>query len=78
MARAEEYLAAATTELEASRPIAATSLAIHAAINAADAVTATASGVVPPGKTTRRFARSSVRLARTGRSSTRILRAYYR
>ena len=29
----------ATTELEASRPIAATSLAIHAAINAADAVT---------------------------------------
>jgi hypothetical protein len=30
---------AATTELEANRPIAATSLAIHAAINAADAVT---------------------------------------
>lgn len=39
VAKAEEYLAAATTELEASRPIAATSLAIHAAINAADAVT---------------------------------------
>jgi hypothetical protein len=39
MAKAEEYLAAATTELGASRPIAATSLAIHAAINAADAVT---------------------------------------
>jgi HEPN domain len=39
MAKAEEYLAAATTELEANRPIAATSLAIHAAINAADAVT---------------------------------------
>lgn len=38
-AKAEEYLAAATTELEANRPIAATSLAIHAAINAADAVT---------------------------------------
>jgi HEPN domain len=39
IAKAEEYLAAATTELEANRPIAATSLAIHAAINAADAVT---------------------------------------
>jgi HEPN domain-containing protein len=37
--KAEEYLAAATTELEASRPIAATSLAIHAAIKAADART---------------------------------------
>lgn len=39
LARAEEYLAAATDELEAGRAIAATSLAIHAAINAADAVT---------------------------------------
>jgi HEPN domain-containing protein len=39
IAKAEEYLAGATTELEANRPIAATSLAIHAAINAADAVT---------------------------------------
>jgi hypothetical protein len=39
IAKAEEYLAAATTELEANRSIAATSLAIHAAINAADAVT---------------------------------------
>ncbi len=39
MGKAEEYLAAATTELEANRAIAATSLAIHAAINAADAVT---------------------------------------
>jgi len=37
--KAEEYLAAASTELEAGRSIAATSLAIHAAINAADAVT---------------------------------------
>jgi len=35
----EEYLAAASSELEAGRAIAATSLAIHAAINAADAVT---------------------------------------
>jgi len=37
--KAEEYLAAATSELDAGRPIASTSLAIHAAINAADAVT---------------------------------------
>ena len=36
--KAEEYRAAATSELEAGRAIAATSLAIHAAINAADAV----------------------------------------
>ena len=36
--RAEEYADAAASELEAGRNIAATSLAIHAAINAADAV----------------------------------------
>jgi hypothetical protein len=36
--KAEEYLAAAENELEAERGIAATSLAIHAAINAADAI----------------------------------------
>lgn len=39
VAKAGEYLAAARNELEAGRSIAATSLAIHAAINAADAVT---------------------------------------
>jgi hypothetical protein len=39
LAKAEEYLAAAVSELEAQRAIAATSLAIHAGINAADAVT---------------------------------------
>ncbi|GMQ98800.1 MAG: hypothetical protein BMS9Abin17_1328 [Acidimicrobiia bacterium] len=38
LAKAEEYGAAAGTELEAGRGIAATSLAIHAAINAGDAV----------------------------------------
>jgi hypothetical protein len=38
LAKAEEYAAAASNELEAGRCIAATSLAIHAAINAADAV----------------------------------------
>ena len=37
--KAEEYVAAASSELAAGRTIAATSLAIHAAINAADAVT---------------------------------------
>ena len=35
-AKAEEYALAAASELEAGRCIAATSLAIHAAINAAD------------------------------------------
>jgi len=38
LAKAEEYAAAAASELEAKRWIAATSLAIHAGINAADAV----------------------------------------
>lgn len=38
LAKAEEFLAAARDELEAGRGIAATSLAIHAGINAADAV----------------------------------------
>lgn len=38
LAKAEEYVEAASSELDAQRGIAATSLAIHAAINAADAV----------------------------------------
>ena len=38
LAKAEEYAAAASNELVAERGVAATSLAIHAAINAADAV----------------------------------------
>jgi HEPN domain len=38
LAKAEEYFAAAENELDAERGIAATSLSIHAAINAADAV----------------------------------------
>lgn len=37
--KAQEFLAAATAELKAGRMIAATSLAIHAGINAADALT---------------------------------------
>lgn len=39
LAKAEEYLPAAGSEFEAGRTIAATSLAIHAAINSADTVT---------------------------------------
>jgi hypothetical protein len=42
--KATEYLAAAEQELGAGRHIAATSLAIHAAINAADVVTGTRIG----------------------------------
>jgi hypothetical protein len=42
--KADEYLAAAASELEAGRPIAATSLAIHASISAADAVTGRRTG----------------------------------
>ena len=38
LAKAEEYAGAASSELDAQRGIAATSVAIHAAINAADAV----------------------------------------
>lgn len=48
--KAEEYLSAATTELDADRPIAATSLAIHAGINAADAVTGVRLGVRAAGQ----------------------------
>lgn len=44
LAKAEEYVAAAQSELEAKRAIAATSLAIHGAINAADAVTGQRTG----------------------------------
>lgn len=39
LTKANEYLDAAVSELEAGRAIAATSLAIHAAINSADVVT---------------------------------------
>lgn len=38
LAKAEEYVEAASSELDAQQGIAATSLTIHAAINAADAV----------------------------------------
>ncbi len=48
--KAEEYLAAAVSELEAGRSIAATSLAIHAAINAADAVTGRRIGLRAAGQ----------------------------
>ena len=47
--KAEEYRAAASSELEARRAIAATSLAIHAAINAADVVTGVRMGTRSAG-----------------------------
>jgi hypothetical protein len=50
VAKAEEYLAAAAESLEARRPIAATSLAIHSAINAADAVTGARLGTRAAGR----------------------------
>ncbi|MEO7555840.1 MAG: HEPN domain-containing protein [Acidimicrobiales bacterium] len=48
--KADEYLAAATSELDNGRSIAATSLAIHAAINAADAVTGVRLGTRAAGQ----------------------------
>lgn len=48
--KAEEYLAAANAELEAGRRVAATSLAIHAGINAADAVTGARLGLRAAGQ----------------------------
>ena len=48
--KADEYAAAAASELEAGRCIAATSLAIHAAINAADAVCGARLGVRAAGE----------------------------
>jgi hypothetical protein len=50
-AKAEQFAAAAADAVEAGHPIAGTSLAIHAGINAADAVGGTArstSGRRPP------------------------------
>lgn len=40
LGKAEEYLETGAAEVEAGRAIAAASLAVHAGINAADAVTA--------------------------------------
>ncbi|MBI2708831.1 MAG: DNA-binding protein [Actinobacteria bacterium] len=48
--KAGEFLAAAGDELAAERFIAATSLAIHAAINAADAVTGSRTGCRAAGQ----------------------------
>lgn len=49
VSKAEEYLSAATAELDADRPIAATSLAIHAGINAGDSTTGVRLGVRAAG-----------------------------
>lgn len=48
--KAAEYLSAATAELDADRTIAATSLAIHAGIHPADAVTGVRLGVRAAGQ----------------------------
>ena len=50
LTKAEEFLDAAMNELEEGRMIAATSLAIHAAINAADAVTGARLGLRSAGQ----------------------------
>jgi hypothetical protein len=56
-AKAAEFLAAAEEELRAGRRIAATSLAVHAGINAADAVTGTRVGQRAAGKAVERARR---------------------
>ena len=54
VAKAEEYVSAAEHELEAGRAIAATSLAIHAGINAATRCAALDSVAEPGVRTTTR------------------------
>lgn len=61
VAKVEEYLSAAEHELEAGRAIAATSLAIHAGIDAADAVCDTRLGRRAGVRTTTRRSRCFVR-----------------
>jgi hypothetical protein len=63
VAKASEYLEAAEESLEAGRFIAATSLAIHAAINAADAVTGMRLGLRSAGDD---HSRTQVLLAQAG------------
>jgi hypothetical protein len=65
LSKAEEYLAAATNELNEGRSIAATSLAIHAAINASDAVTGVRLGRRAAGEDHDQFSSCSVKRART-------------
>ena len=50
LAKAEQYLSAASDSLAAGRTIAASSLAVHAGINAADAVTGARLGVRATGE----------------------------
>lgn len=54
VAKAEEFAEAAASELDAGRNIPATSLAIHAGINAADAVCGARSVSAPQGRITTR------------------------
>ena len=59
--KAEEYADAAASELEAGRYIAATSLAIHAGINAADAVCGARLGQRQRARTTIKSSRCSAK-----------------
>lgn len=59
---ADEYATAAASELAAGRRIAATSLAIHAAINAADAVCGARLGVRAAGNAPSRSTRAQLTL----------------
>ena len=60
-AKAEDFAEAAASDFEAGRNIAATSLAIHAGINAADAVCGARLGARGQVKTTTRFSPCSAR-----------------
>ena len=73
-AKAEEFAEAAASDLEAGRNIAATSLAVHAGINSADAVCGARLGNGPPATTTTRCWSCSGRRARTAPQVERELR----
>jgi hypothetical protein len=77
LAKADQYLSAAVDSLAADRTIAATSLAIHAAINAADAVTGARLGSMAGGEDHNQvlvlLARSGPDGATVARDLTRLL-----
>jgi hypothetical protein len=72
LGKAEQYVEAASAELEAGRSIAAASLAVHAGINAADAVTGMRLGQRAAARTMTKFSRSSDERAPTERPSSEI------
>jgi hypothetical protein len=65
-AKAEEFAEAAASDLATGRNIAATSLAIHAGINSADAVCGARLGKRPPVRTTTKYSPSSRQAAHDG------------